>query len=165
MNHKAGFTLIELMVVVAIVAIIAAFALPAYTDYVLRGKVQEAFTNLSALRVTLEQYYQDNRFYNVSGTPGTCGIPAGTPSTSFTGFNGATTPTVGAKYFTYTCTTSNTVGVGDQAYSITATGTAEAKGLSYAIDNTNTKTTTSVGTSGWNPPSSNCWLRRKDGSC
>ena len=53
-----GFTLIEIMIVVAIVAILSAIALPSYSDYVLRSKLPEAFSALSDQRIRLEQYYQ-----------------------------------------------------------------------------------------------------------
>ena len=64
---QGGFTLIEVMIVVAIVAILAAVALPAYGDYVRRGQLPEAFSGMADLRVKLEQYYQDNRSYGTSG--------------------------------------------------------------------------------------------------
>lgn len=151
MRRQSGFTLIELMVVVTIIAIIAAFAVPGYQDYVLRGKLQEAYTNLSALRVNMEQYYQDNRTY---GSGGTCGIPGGT------------TPTVtNAKYFTYACASSNANGAGqDQGFTLTATGGTGATGFVFTLNHQNVKRTTGVGT-GWTTPSSNCWVLRKDGSC
>jgi type IV pilus assembly protein PilE len=57
---QRGFTLIEVMIVVAIVAILSSVAYPAYTDYVRRGQLQEAFTNLANYRIQMEQYYQDN---------------------------------------------------------------------------------------------------------
>src|SRR4030095_7908104 len=61
--HGAGFTLIEVMIVVAIVAVLAAIALPNYSDYVKRSKIVEATSALSDLRVRYEQFYLDNRTY------------------------------------------------------------------------------------------------------
>ena len=61
--RATGFTLIEVMIVVAIIAILASVAMPAYTDYIRRGATQEAFTTLADLRIRLEQHYQDNRAY------------------------------------------------------------------------------------------------------
>jgi type IV pilus assembly protein PilA len=54
-NH--GFTLIELMIVVAIIGILAAVAIPAYTDYLKRAKVSEAFILASSLTITIVDYY------------------------------------------------------------------------------------------------------------
>ncbi len=62
-----GFTLIEVMITVAVIAILAAVALPNYIEYVTRSKLVEAKTNLSDMRTRLEQYFLDNRAY-----PGTC---------------------------------------------------------------------------------------------
>ena len=58
-----GFTLIELMIALAVAAILAAVAFPAYTDYVVRSKLTEAHTHLSDLRVKMEQRFQDARTY------------------------------------------------------------------------------------------------------
>ena len=57
--HSAGFTLIEVMIVVAIVAILAGIALPSYLDYVRRGQIQEGTTALADGRVKMEQFFQD----------------------------------------------------------------------------------------------------------
>jgi type IV pilus assembly protein PilE len=147
MKSEKGFTLIELMVVVVIVAILASIGIPAYSDYVTRGKLAEAYANLASQRVKLEQYYQDRRTYL-----GACA--AGTVAPPLTG-----------TYFNYACT------LADQTYTITATGNP-AKNLSnqfvFTLDQNNNKWTASVGP-GWTMPTqtapSGCWARRKDGSC
>ena len=59
----SGFTLIEVMITVVIVAILAAVALPSYRNYQYRGKIPDAVSNLSAKRVKMEQYFQDNKTY------------------------------------------------------------------------------------------------------
>lgn len=55
---QAGFTLIELMIVVAIIGILAAVALPAYTDYTKRAKMSEVILAASACRTTISEVYQ-----------------------------------------------------------------------------------------------------------
>jgi len=135
MKGNKGFTLIELMVAVAIVAILTSVALPAYNDYIRRGKVQEATTTLAANRVRLEQFFQDNRTYA-----------------------GATLSTTDTKYFTYAFT----AGPDATTYTITATGVA-AQGMSnysYTINQANAKTSVADGTVG-----ATCWLDKKTGSC
>jgi len=56
MNQK-GFTLIELMIVVAIIGILAAVAIPAYQDYTVRARMSEALTGLSGIKVSIGEYY------------------------------------------------------------------------------------------------------------
>ena len=63
MRNMSGFTLIELMIAVVVVAILTAIALPSYQEYVTRGKITEATSNLADMRVKLEQFFQDNRTY------------------------------------------------------------------------------------------------------
>lgn len=133
-QRTSGFTLIELMTVVAIVAIIASFALPAYNDYVRRSQLTEAFTNLSDFRIRMEQYYQDNRTYSNAGA---CG---------------ASLPTAGnSRYFGYACALDTTVGApAGQSYTMTATGSnANTSGFVFTINQTNTRVTTSIA-SAWN---------------
>ncbi|MCP4696174.1 MAG: prepilin-type N-terminal cleavage/methylation domain-containing protein [Gammaproteobacteria bacterium] len=57
MKKQHGFTLIELMIVVAIIAILAAVAIPAYTEYLKRSKVTETLGLLGSLKTPSEEYY------------------------------------------------------------------------------------------------------------
>ncbi|WP_169392240.1 MULTISPECIES: pilin [Psychrobacter] len=58
MNAQKGFTLIELMIVIAIIGILAAIALPAYQDYTARAKLGEAVLAASTCRTTVSEVYQ-----------------------------------------------------------------------------------------------------------
>ena len=58
MNKQKGFTLIELMIVVAIVGILAAIAIPAYQDYTIRARVTEGLSFASAAKVTVSENMQ-----------------------------------------------------------------------------------------------------------
>ncbi len=70
MNKQNGFTLIELMIVVAIIAILAAIAIPQYNDYTARSQLSEAVTLLGGLKTSVaEQFANDN-----SGS--SCSLPA-----------------------------------------------------------------------------------------
>ena len=57
-NTQKGFTLIELMIVVAIIGILAAIAIPAYQDYITRSKVTELVTAASACKTSVSEYAQ-----------------------------------------------------------------------------------------------------------
>jgi type IV pilus assembly protein PilE len=132
------------MITVVIIAIIAAIALPAYNDYVTRGKIQEATSALLAMRTKMEQYYQDARTW-APAPPTIAPCQAGSV---------APLPT-GLKYFTITCS-----GLTATTYKVTATGA----GFVFSIDEANTRRTENV-PSGWTLPASNCWVSRKGGIC
>lgn len=144
MNSSRGFTLIELLIVITIVGILAAIALPSYSDYVIRSQLPEAFNTLSAQRVKMEQYFQDNRTYVGACTAGTVApLPAATAR------------------FTYACNIPDA-----NTYTVTATGNAGTgtSGFVFTIDQSNTRATTGVA-SGWTAPAGNCWVLKKDGHC
>lgn len=67
---QKGFTLVELMMVVAIIGVLAAVAIPAYGDYTARAQAAEAFTLMDTLRVPLtERYGSSGEFYFNTGNP------------------------------------------------------------------------------------------------
>ena len=115
MKQPGGFTLIEVMIVVAIMAILAAIALPSYNQYVIRGKLTEAYSNLLAVRVQSEQYFQDFRTY--------LGMPCSTTS---------------AKYFGVPVCTNQSA----TTYTVTISGNAgtDVEGFAFTIDQSNTRT-------------------------
>jgi type IV pilus assembly protein PilE len=62
-NKNCGFTLIEVMIVVVIISILAAIAIPAYQDYVLRARIMPAIEGLSTQATKMEQCFQDTHTY------------------------------------------------------------------------------------------------------
>lgn len=67
---QQGFTLIELMIVVAIIGILAALAVPAYQDYTIRSKVSEAASLASAARTAVDVWYSETGTLDMPGTDG-----------------------------------------------------------------------------------------------
>ena len=127
-HRQRGFTLIEIMIVVAILAIIAAVALPSYRAYVMRSRVPVAFDMLTSYAARMEQTYQDTGSYGAA----TC-----TP-TAPTGNN-----------FTLTCV----IGNSGQSYVATATGSGTMSGYAFTINNAGVRATTAHP----NGTNATCW--------
>ena len=65
---RRGFTLIEVVIVVSIIAILSAVAYPSYRDYLRRGQLADATNGLSVMRAQMERHFQDNRSYATVST-------------------------------------------------------------------------------------------------
>lgn len=88
MNAQKGFTLIELMIVIAIIGILAAIAIPAYTDYTVRARVSEALTTASAMKATVTENIMNAGGTGISATNKNCaGIPTFTQTKNVTSAN------------------------------------------------------------------------------
>ncbi|MFM2447938.1 MAG: hypothetical protein RIS44_388 [Pseudomonadota bacterium] len=149
--RQRAFTLIEVMIVVAIIAILAAIALPSYNDYITRGRLVEGTNALAALRANMERHFQDNRTYLTVTVGGT----------TFTSPCGAL-PTV--PNFTLSCPPATLTAV---TYGLTATGTGPLSGIAFTLDQVNAATTTVSGSfASWSPTSpAACWVTRRGQTC
>jgi type IV pilus assembly protein PilA len=111
-NMQKGFTLIELMIVVAIIAILAAIAIPAYQDYIVRSQFTESQTIADGLKTPIQEFAAQSGACPTNGQAGSAVLPAGSylgkyVATATTG--GPTSGTTGTGC-TITVTFKNTAG-------------------------------------------------------
>lgn len=142
-NAERGFSLVELTIALAVLAVLAGIAWPSYSAYVQRGRILEAVTRLSEARAKMEQYFLDQRSY--VDASGACGVPPPSPGA--------------ADAFALACTgTAST-------YTYTANGTSGGAmaAFTYSVDETGSRATASVPAS-W-ARRSDCWTIRPDGLC
>lgn len=147
--RNAGFTLIEVMIVVVIIGALAAIGIPSYNNYIVRARISEAVSGLSDMRLKMEQYFQDNRTYAGACTGGITALPTNT------------------KYFDFSCTTTcggNTTSLTATAYVVRACGKDQMTGFEYTVNEANARTTTITNVDGWTA-NATCWVVKQGGGC
>jgi len=99
---QKGFTLIELMIVIAIIGILAAIAIPAYQDYTIRAQASEGLTVASAVQVAIADYYAQNGTFPTAITGGSAASALNFTSQPTGNYvSGVTIPAAGQILITY----------------------------------------------------------------
>lgn len=127
--HQRGFTLIELIVVIAIIAILLSIAIPSYRDYILRARVRTAQADLAALSLNAENFLQRTLSYSPTDTTTTAAT-----KTMFPGWSPAGTDFV----FGYDVTVA-----ANTTYKVTASFSGDSDrlaGCALTLESNNTRT-------------------------
>lgn len=124
---QSGFTLLELLIVMTIVGILAAVAIPAWTGYTQRARLAEGVSVLKDTKLRLEQFYAGNRSYETAG--GACAVA------NFYDADGQ---------FNVSCTTA----AAGQQFTLTATGINGSAGFVYTMNDAGVEATTAL-PAGW----------------
>ena len=139
-QRQSGFTLVELMIVVAIIGILSAIAVPSYNSYVMRARLVEAHGVLASTQNKLEQYWTNHRKYEGFDEEGASLMPP--PGLNFD--------------YSLDDVTAST-------YTLIATGKNAAAGFVYTIDQAGNRVTVEA-PDDW-ITSDVCWVDRKEGTC
>lgn len=139
-QRQSGFTLVELMIAVAIIGILSAIAVPSYNSYVMRARLVESHGVLATTQNRLEQYWTNKRSYE-----------------KFDEQDPDLMPKAGL-YFDYSLDD-----VTAATFTLVATGKGAAAGFVYTIDQAG-KRVTADAPDGWTT-SDECWVDRKEGTC
>lgn len=125
--RQRAFTLIEMMIVAAVIAILASIALPSYSNYIIKSEIRSSQADLLALSLNFENRYQRTLAYPV--------VAAGNNTTAgLKGMFAAWSPSASNFDYSLSETTATT-------YTLKATGSGRQSGCSITITHTNTRVT------------------------